>query len=193
MYNPYDKIADQYHAPPYEFRQQRYVNLLVHGLPPKASIIDLGCGTGRPVAEYLTGLGFNVVGVDSSTKMLEIAAQVVPEAKLIYSDILELDVEGQFAAAVMWDSLFHIERSLHGAVFRKINQLLPVGGRVLLSAGGLGGEDFTSEMYGERFFYSGHAPEKTQALIEAEGFEVELCEVDDPSSRGHIAVIAKKV
>lgn len=193
MYNPYDQIAHQYHAPPYEFRQRKYVDLLLRGLPPKASIIDLGCGTGRPVAEYLIGLGHNVVGVDSSAKMLEIAAQVVPAAELIYGDILEVEIEGQFAAAVMWDSLFHIERSLHSAVFGKINRLLPVGGKVLLSAGGLGGENFTSEMYGVAFFYSGHAPEKTQELIEAEGFEVELREVDDPSSRGHIAVLARKV
>jgi hypothetical protein len=41
-------------------------------------------------------------------------------------------------------------------------------------------------------FYSGYAPKVARKLLEAEGFEIEVWEVDDPSSRGHIAVIAKK-
>ncbi len=48
-------------------------------------------------------------------------------------------------------------------------------------------------MYGETFYYSGFAPNVARELIEAAGFEIELWEVDDPSSRGHIAVIARKV
>jgi hypothetical protein len=56
-----------------------------------------------------------------------------------------------------------------------------------------GGEGFTSEMFGHTFFYSGYGPDVARRLLEAAGFEVELWEVDDPSSRGHIAVIARKV
>ncbi len=48
-------------------------------------------------------------------------------------------------------------------------------------------------MYGQTFYYSGFAPEVARKLIEASGFEIELWEVDDPTSRGHIAVIARKL
>jgi hypothetical protein len=48
-------------------------------------------------------------------------------------------------------------------------------------------------MFGHTFFYSGYEPEVARNLLEAEGFKVELWEVDDPSSRGHIAVIARRV
>lgn len=41
------------------------------------------------------------------------------------------------------------------------------------------------------FFYSGHAPEASLELLEAAGFEIEHWEVDDHSSRGHIAVLGK--
>lgn len=77
-------------------------------------------------------------------------------------------------------------------LFRKLAKSLAPKGRLLLSVGGSGGE-FTSEMYGHTFSYSGFEPDETRKLLEAESFEIELWEVDDPSSRGHIAVIGRKV
>jgi hypothetical protein len=48
-------------------------------------------------------------------------------------------------------------------------------------------------MFGHAFFYSGHEPEVSLDLLMAEGFKIEFWEVDDPSSKGHIAVVARKV
>ncbi len=104
----------------------------------------------------------------------------------------EFDSDEQFAAVLVWDSLFHVERGRHRAVFRRLHSLLAPGGLLLLSAGGTGDAGFTSEMYGHAFFYSAHDPAETLRLLAASGFEVELCEEDDPSSRGHIAVVARK-
>lgn len=197
MQNSYDPIAEQWHSSrqerAYTERVLRYVDLVVEGLEPGAGVLDLGCGTGRPVAEHLIGRRFRVVGVDQSEGMLEIARRVVPEAELIHGDMLGVEFGGGFSAAVAWDSIFHVGRAHHPAVFRKLAESLKPGGRLLLSTGGDGDEGFTSEMYGQTFFYSGHGPEVTRGLLEAAGFEVELWEVDDPSSRGHVAVVARRV
>ncbi|MDP2480707.1 MAG: hypothetical protein Q8W51_13120 [Candidatus Palauibacterales bacterium] len=40
------------------------------------------------------------------------------------------------------------------------------------------------------FFYSGHEPDEAVALLEAAGFRVEHREIDDLTSRGHLAVLA---
>jgi hypothetical protein len=48
-------------------------------------------------------------------------------------------------------------------------------------------------MYGRDFFYSAHEPAETLRLLGAAGFAVELCEEDDRSSRGHIAVVARRL
>jgi cyclopropane fatty-acyl-phospholipid synthase-like methyltransferase len=135
--------------------------------------------------------------------MLRIAEQVVPEAELIHSDMVKIEFADKFAAAVAWDSVFHVERKHHSAIYRKISNSLEIGGRLLLSVGGSdtedstsddsGAEGFTSEMFGHTFFYSGYEPKVARNLLEAEGFKIELWEVDDPSSRGHIAVIARRV
>jgi SAM-dependent methyltransferase len=192
MKNPYDLIAEQWDAGGREFRERRYVDLVVEGLEPGARVLDLGCGTGRPVAEYLAGRGFGVVGVDSSEAMLEIARRVVPRAEFVCGDMTEVDFGRGFAAAVVWDSLFHVERGRHAGVFKKLHDALRPGGRLLLASGGDGDAGFTSEMFGQTFFYSGFPPEETRALLRAAGFRVELSEIDDPSSRGHLATVARR-
>lgn len=193
MQTPYDDIAEQWHAAPRGFAARGYVELILEGLAPGARVLDLGCGTGEPIARHLAERGFRVVCVDESARMLEIARRVVPGAELVRADMRGLRLEGTFAAAVAWDSLFHVEREHHREVFRTLWALLDAGGRLLLSAGGTGHEGFTSEMYGRDFFYSAHEPAETARLLASEGFAVELCEEDDPSSRGHIAVVARKV
>ena len=192
MRTPYDDIADEWHAAPREFRARKYVEMVLEGLAGGARVLDLGCGTGEPVARFLAERGFRVVCVDESEGMLEIARRVVPGAEFVRADMCEASLEGGFAAAVAWDSVFHVARSRHREVYAKLFGLLEPGGRLLLSAGGTGDEGFTSEMYGRRFFYSGHEPSETVRLLTVEGFVVELCEEDDPSSRGHIAVVARK-
>ena len=207
MQNPYDHIAEKWHA---NFRGQTYVDRvlgyvdkILDGLPPAAKVLDLGCGAGNPIAKYIVQLGYQVTGVDQSKEMLRIAGNVVPEAKLIHADMVEIEFRDKFAATVAWDSVFHVERKHHSAIYRKLADSLEIGGRLLLSVGGSdaegsasGGSDaegFTSEMFGQTFFYSGYEPKVARKLLEAEGFEIEMWEVDDPSSRGHIAVIAGKV
>jgi hypothetical protein len=96
-----------------------------------------------------------------------------------------------------------VERRHHSAIYRKLAGALEPGGRLLISVGGsdvdsnaAGGseaEGFTSEMFGHTFFYSGYEPGVARRLLEEVGFEIELWEVDDPTSRGHIAVVARKM
>jgi cyclopropane fatty-acyl-phospholipid synthase-like methyltransferase len=196
MQNPYDYIAEQWHsnfrASSYVDRVLGYVDLVLAGLQSGAKVLDLGCGTGNPIAKYIFEKGFCVVAVDQSEKMLEIAKKQVPKAEFIHSDMINIELADGFGAAIAWDSIFHVERNHHSAIFHKLAKSLEPGGRLLLSVGGSGAEGFTSEMYGHTFFYSGHEPEVTRKLLEAEGFEIEVWEVDDPSSHGHIAIVARK-
>ncbi|HEV2706781.1 MAG TPA: class I SAM-dependent methyltransferase [Pyrinomonadaceae bacterium] len=211
MQNSYDYIAEHWHAnfrgQAYVDRVLRYVDKILDGLPPGAKVLDLGCGTGEPIAKYVVRRGYSLTGVDQSEKMLEIAKTEVPQAEFIHSDMVEVEFNDRFAAAVAWDSVFHVERKYHAAIYRKLADALEIGGRLLLSVGGsdandgegsapvddIEAEGFTSEMFGHTFFYSGYAPQVARRMLEAEGFEVEVWEVDDPTSRGHIAVIARRV
>jgi cyclopropane fatty-acyl-phospholipid synthase-like methyltransferase len=190
---PYDLIAERWHAERAPvFREKPYLDRIIQQLEPAARILDLGCGAGQPIARYLAHHGFKVTGVDQSHNMLQIAKRVVPAIQLIHADMLEVEFRVPFAAVIAWDSIFHIDHSQHTAVFRKVQRWLRPGGWFLLSAGGSGAAGFTSEMFGHTFFYSGFAPEETVRLLAAQGFHIRLQEVDDPSSRGHVAILAQK-
>jgi len=203
LQNSYDLIADEWHENSIrDARVERtlgYVDRLLDGLRPRATVLDLGCGTGNPIARHIIDRGFHVVGVDQSQKMLAIAQRVIPEAELIHADMIDVQLTQQFAAAILWDSAFHVQREQHERIYRKVAGALEPGGRMLLSVGGEGAESLnstfagiTSMMYGATFFYDAFEPKLARQLIEAAGFEIELWEVDDPSSHGHIAVIARK-
>ncbi|MEP6704376.1 MAG: class I SAM-dependent methyltransferase, partial [Acidobacteriota bacterium] len=119
LQNSYDHIAEQWHSnfrgQTYVDRTLGYVDKILEGLPSQAKVLDLGCGTGNPIAKHIVECGFRVVGVDQSKKLLQIAKTVVPEAELVHADMTELKLTEKFAASVAWDSIFHIERKLHAA------------------------------------------------------------------------------
>ncbi|HYV06942.1 MAG TPA: class I SAM-dependent methyltransferase [Blastocatellia bacterium] len=204
MQTPYDYIAEKWHSngrdQAYINRALAYVDKILEGVPPRAKVLDLGCGTGYPIAQHIVQQGYQVVGVDESEEMLKIAKRLVPEADFIQSDMVAVKFDDRFAAAVAWDSVFHVERKHHASVYQNICRSLEPGARLLLSVGasdpsaaaGAGAEGFTSEMFGHNFFYSGYEPGIARQLLEDAGFEIELWELDDPSSLGHIAVIARK-
>ena len=205
MHKPYDLIAKQWHATAsergstYVAHVSRCVDRVLDGLPAGAKILDLGCGTGDPIAKHIVDRGFRVTCIDESLEMLKFARQTVLKAKFIHANMVDLELDDMFDGAIAWDSMFHVERKHHAAIYQKLFQALKAGSRVLLSVGGSAPDEeddsvegFTSEMFGQTFYYSGFAPEVTRKMLEAVGFEIELWEVDDPSSRGHIAVIARK-
>ncbi len=206
MPKPYDLIAEQWHSSATERGSKyvahllAYIDRILDGLPVGAPVLDLGCGTGEPIARYMVQRGYRVTCVDASFEMLKFARQTVAEAEFIHADMIDIELNATFDAAVAWDSMFHVERKHHAAIYQKISQALKLGGRFMLSVGGSAPDEeddsvegFTSEMFGQTFYYSGFAPEVTRTIIEAAGFEIELWEVDDPTSRGHIAVIARKL
>jgi len=189
----YDRIADKFFADrSTQLRERKYLDLTVAGLPVGASVLDLGCGTGRPIAEELVARGYVVTGVDGSAKMLEIARRNLPGMRLIHARMEDVEFAQRFSAAIVWDSLFHVPRDQHAAIYAKLSRWIEPGGRLLLSSGGTEDTGFTSVMHGETFFYSSWSPAKVVQLLEAANFAVELCEVDQPGSRGHVAIVTRR-
>jgi SAM-dependent methyltransferase len=194
-FNPYDLIASQWARSRASggFREKPYVERFVQLARPQAHILDLGFGTGQPIGRHLLDHGYPVTGVDSSVEMLRLGAKNCPEAVLVLRDILKFRTSDSYGGVVAWDSIFHVPKERHARLFESIHEWLNPGGPFLLSLGGGGSEeDFTDLMFGVEFFYSGHAPSKSIALLEKCGFEIDLAEIDDPTSRGHLAIICRK-
>jgi cyclopropane fatty-acyl-phospholipid synthase-like methyltransferase len=189
---PYDRIADRWALARTELlpREQRYFDRFVDALQPGAHVLDVGCGSGMP-ARALLDRGLKATGFDASMAMLRLARARCPQMHLVAADALRIPFRGPFDGIVAWDSLFHVPKAHHAQLFRALALLLAPGGVMLLSLGGSDSE-FTAPMFGVEFFYSAHAPDRSVALLQQAGLAVQLWEVDDPSSRGHIAVLCRR-
>ena len=110
--SPDDQIGDVYaaYAPIYDtlFEDalgdtEAYVAAARRRLPPGATVLELGVGTGRLTEHYLRA-GFRVVGVDSSAEMLGRArARLAPHGdrcRLLHGDMRALDLGERFPMIV---------------------------------------------------------------------------------------------
>jgi SAM-dependent methyltransferase len=103
------------------------------------SVLELGCGTGR-VALALAQAGYDVVGIDESASMLELAQGRVAEAglgqrvQLHHMDVLELAWPARFALA-LWplNGYLHLpHRAAQARALRNVHRALLPGGFLLV-------------------------------------------------------------
>ncbi len=193
----YNAIADQWAAARSGFhgREQAYLDALLDGLPTPAQVLDLGCGNGRPMAEYLLSRGHQLTGVDQSVAMLTLARTRFPAARWIESTIEDYASDEHFDGILCWDALFHIDRAQHQRLLTRFAGLLRGGGRLMLTAGGSAHPAFTDSIFGHQFFYDSHPPETLLGLLDAAGFDLIVNEFmnlpNGARDKGRVAILAK--
>jgi 2-polyprenyl-3-methyl-5-hydroxy-6-metoxy-1,4-benzoquinol methylase len=102
-------------------------------LPARARVLDLGVGSGW-TSRFLARCGYEVVGLDISPRMVEIAAEQAQResvpVRFLAADIEELgalDELGLFDGCVAYDMLHHVERL--DRVMQAVHGRLRAGGR----------------------------------------------------------------
>lgn len=106
------------------------VRQLMDGLP-KGRVLDAACGTGRH-AEYLVGLGHEVVGTDAVEAMLEKAKAKLPSVEFQVADLESLPFgDAEFDAAVCGLALLHLADV--GPAIKELGRVLKPGGRLIAS------------------------------------------------------------
>jgi len=194
----YDAIAPQWELARVQLSdaEARLLDMVLERAPPGASVLDLGCGTGRPVAQYVVSRGLRVTGVDQSTAMLRLARQRLPDQTWTLARLEHYEPEPGHAAAIAWDSLFHIPRAEHAAILRRVRAALAPGARLALTAGGSENAAFTDTMFDRTFFYDSHSPDTMLALLQTVGFRiVHHAFLDRPTTgrdKGRLAIVASR-
>lgn len=65
-------------------------------LPKSASVLDLGCGSGNPVARNMAAQGLKITGVDSSPTFISLCRDRLPGHTWIVGDMRALSLKPSF-------------------------------------------------------------------------------------------------
>ncbi|MEV4804377.1 methyltransferase domain-containing protein [Nonomuraea sp. NPDC049421] len=99
-------------------------------LKPGETVVDVGCGAGRAVAE-LIDRNVTAVGVDVSEEMIKVARQRRPDAGFRVSDACHLPLADHEVAGYRADKVFHELADPAKALTEAVRVLAP-GGRIVL-------------------------------------------------------------
>ena len=151
---------------------------LLERLAPGSRVLDVGSGTGRPTASTLTDAGHEVLGVDVSPVMVDLAARQVPRATFRLADIRELPLEeGAFDAVCVYFSLLQMSRAEQSRVLGRLARALRPGGSLVLATVPADVEDLAIEFMGQPVRATSFAAEDVVALVREAGFVVEFEQV----------------
>ncbi|MEE1795760.1 class I SAM-dependent methyltransferase [Streptomyces sp. BE308] len=152
---------------------------LLEDLAPGSRVLDVGCGTGRPTAQTLADAGHEVLGVDVSPVMTEIAARQVPGAAFRCADIRTLPLPGTdaeeegFDAVCAYFSLLQMSREDQSRLLSKLGRSLRPGGRLVVATVPLDVEDAGVVFMGRPVRVTSFGAEEFTALVVRAGFAVQ--------------------
>lgn len=104
-------------------------------LPPGSAIVDVGCGSGVPIAEALIGAGFAVSGIDASPRLVAAFHARFPDAPVVCEAAqISAFFDRTFDAAVCVGLIFLLSEADQAALIGRVAQALKPGGRFLFTA-----------------------------------------------------------
>ena len=170
----YNEYAEKYFQSHHSAEAiKNLLELFIENLDGKR-ILDVGCGPGRD-AKFFADLGYEVVGIDLSEKLLEIARKNVPKAKFYLMDMRNLDFPNNYFDGI-WAcaSFLHVPRKDAQKTLNEFYRVLRENGLIYISVREGRGERFVkSKQYGEKeryFVY--YSSVELRKLIENGGFKV---------------------
>lgn len=147
-------------------------------LRPGASVLDLGCGSGSPIAQYLVESGLRITGVDASPSLISLCRQRLPEQEWIVEDMRSLALARRYDGLLAWDSLFHLKPDDQRRMFAIFSRHAADSAFLMFNSGPDYGEAIGAYR-GDPLYHASLSSGEYRALLSATGFEVAAHAVED--------------
>ena len=181
-----------------------------------SKVLDVGCGTGTPVASTIAQHGHQVTGIDIAPSMVELSRKAVPNGRFEVASMLEYSPKDRVDVVLNILSLFMLSREeLELSMSRKWADWLVPDGLLCIATVPLDSCNVSKNLYDEDGLcarripahFMGHSFEVTamskkfwEQLVEKTGFEILHTEEDlfvppaeaDSESELHFYIIARK-
>lgn len=166
--------------------EKPWLDAFLDHVPPGGTILDLGCGSGEPIARYLIGRGRALTGVDAAPGLIDLCRGRFPDHDWRVADMRGLDLGRTFDGVLAWHSAFHLGLGDLEDLFDVYARHVAPGGVLMFTSGDRRGEAI-GEWRGEALHHGSLSLEENQAGLDAAGFDVLRHVAGDPDC-GHATV-----
>jgi SAM-dependent methyltransferase len=174
-----------------ELREREWIDRFAALLDAGATVLDIGCGSGEPIAVSLVGRGHHVVGVDSAPEMIDLFRANLPDEVAEVADMRSLHLDGAFGGLIAWDSFFHLAPDEQRLMFPVFRDHALAGAPLLFTSGPACGEAIGT-LAGEPLYHASLGPDEYRLLLGENGFDVVGHIVEDPDCGEHTVWLARR-
>ncbi|THD62836.1 MAG: class I SAM-dependent methyltransferase [Bradyrhizobium sp.] len=161
-------------------------------LPQGATVLDLGCGGGSPVALHMVARGFHVTGMDSSPTLISLCRTRMPGQEWIVGDMRALALGRKFQGILAWDSFFHLRHQDQRRMFR-VFAVHAAPAAILMFNAGFDHGEIIGSYRGDPLFHASLDASEYQSLLTDAGFELIEHPINDPAKGGRIFWLARRL
>jgi SAM-dependent methyltransferase len=165
----------------------RFSDMLGQG----AHVLDIGCGSGAPIARYLVKKGSRVTGVDASPEMAALLRANLPDEVAEVCDMRSLKLGRTFDGLIAWDSFFHLAPQDQRLMFAVFRDHAEPAAPLLFTSGPAFGETI-GFLEGEPLYHASLDPGEYRILLHQNGFDVVAHVAADSDCGGHTVWLARR-
>jgi len=189
----YEKIAawfDEHRSK--DLMEKEYLDLIIQSIPSRGTILDLGCGTGEPLAKFFIERGYQVTGIDGSQKMIDFCQKRFSNGHFFVKDMRGLNLAQKFDAVIAWDSFFHLNHEDQRSMFPIFEAHIKPSGILVFTGGPQEGEVWSNNG-GENLYHASLSTDEYTQLLRRHHFEVIAHKIEDPNCGDHTVWVARAV
>ena len=193
VYQVYDEIIDWFDDNRTKdlTMEKFYLNFIQKYLKPKSKILDVGCGTGEPIAQFLITEGYDVTGIDASSKMIDLCKQRFPKNKWILADMRTLALKEKFNAVIAWHSFFHLPHDDQRLTLKLLASYVDQNG-LLIFTSGPEYDEVWSDNAGHDLYHASLSTEEYEQILIDNNFKVLAHKIRDPECGDATVWVAQK-
>ncbi|HAU1151569.1 TPA: class I SAM-dependent methyltransferase [Legionella pneumophila] len=193
VYQVYDEIIDWFdHARTKDLKMEKsYLNFIQKHLPLNSKILDVGCGTGEPIAKFLIKAGYIVTGIDASKRMIDLCKQRFPKEKWLIADMRTLDLNEKFHAVIAWHSFFHLSHEDQRSTLKLLASYVDQNGLFIFTSGPEYGEVW-SDNGGHELYHASLSTEEYKQILIDNNFKILIHKIRDPECGEATVWVAQK-
>ncbi len=162
----------------------------VAALPTTANVLDLGCGSGAPVALNMAACGLTVTGIDASSSLISLCRERMPGHRWVVGDMRCPPIRERFDGVLAWDSFFHLRPDDQRRMFHVFAKHSGSHAILMFNAGPAYGEAVGSYR-GDPLYHASLDPAEYERLLDGSGFDVIAHAAEDHEAGGRTVWLAR--